>query len=127
MQKSNNFSLHEWEVGLAKGVEQCIRLADTQPFSERSRRIAPADIDDVHRHLKDLLEAGIIKQSRSLYASPFINVRKKNGKICKCIDYRTLNSMTIPDQYKKNELMMHWTPLVFCIRPSKWVLSNTNV
>ncbi len=39
---------------------------DTQPFRERSRRIAPADIDDVHRHLKDLLEAGIIKQSRLL-------------------------------------------------------------
>ncbi len=84
-------------MGLAKGVEQCIRLADTQPFRERSRRIAPADIDDVNRHLKDLLEAGIIKESRSLYASPFIIVRKKNGKIRMCIDYRNLNRMTIPN------------------------------
>ncbi len=57
MQKRNVFSLHEWEVGLAKGVEHCIRLADTRPFRERSRRIAPADIDDVRRHLKDLLES----------------------------------------------------------------------
>ncbi len=99
MQKRNVFSLHEWEVGLAKGVEHCIRLADTRPFRERSRRIAPADIDDVRRHLKDLLEAGIIKESRSPYASPIVIVRKKNGKIRMCIDYRTLNSKTIPDQY----------------------------
>ncbi len=85
-------------MGLAKGVEHCIRLADTRPFRERSRRIAPADIDDVRRHLKDLLEAGIIKESRSLYASPIVIVRKKNGTIRVCIDYRTLNSKTIPDQ-----------------------------
>ncbi len=97
-------------------MEQCIRLADTQPFRERSRRIAPADIDDVHRHLKDLLEAGIIKESRSLYASPFIIVRKKNGKIRMCIDYRNLNSMTIPDQYKPPRM----DDALDCLAGSRW-------
>ncbi|XP_067235363.1 uncharacterized protein [Chanodichthys erythropterus] len=116
MQKRNVFSLHEWEVGLAKGVEHCIRLSDTRPFRERSRRIAPADIEDVRRHLKDLLEAGIIKESRSPYASPIVIVRKKSGKIRMCIDYRTLNSKTIPDQYTTPRI----DDALDCLAGSRW-------
>ncbi len=93
------FSLQEWDVGLAKGVEHCIRLSDSRPFRERSRRLAPADIDDVRKHLQDLLNVGIIKESHSPYASPIVIARKKNGAVRMCIDYRTLNARTIPDQY----------------------------
>ncbi|XP_038141331.1 uncharacterized protein LOC119783754 [Cyprinodon tularosa] len=93
------FSLHEWDVGCAKGVEHHIRLHDSRPFRESSRRLAPADIDDVRRHIQQLLAAGIITESRSPYASPIVVVRKKNGSIRICIDYRTLNNRTIPDQY----------------------------
>lgn len=93
------FSLSEWDVGLARGVEHHIRLKDPSPFRERVRRLAPAEIDDVRKHLQELLAAGIIKESRSPYASPIVIARKKNGKIRMCIDYRTLNLKTIPDQY----------------------------
>lgn len=68
IERANVFSLHDWDVGLAHGVEHHIRLMDTSPFRERSRRIAPADIDDVRRHIQELLAAGIIKDSRSPYA-----------------------------------------------------------
>ena len=93
------FSLSEWDVGLVQGVEHRIRLKDERPYRERVRRLAPADIDDVRRHLQELMAAGIIKESRSPYASPIVVARKKNGKIRMCIDYRTLNTRTIPDQY----------------------------
>ncbi|GAA6112138.1 uncharacterized protein LOC120477845, partial [Tachysurus ichikawai] len=49
-----------------------IPAAWEERLRERSRRIAPSDIDDVRRHLKDLLAAGIIKKSRSPYASPIV-------------------------------------------------------
>lgn len=97
--RSQVFSLQEWDVGLAKGVEHTIRMSDPRPFRERSRRLAPADLEDVRKHLQELLQAGIIKQSRSPYASPIVIVRKKNGAVRMCIDYRLLNSRTIPDQY----------------------------
>lgn len=97
-ERAGVFSLDELDVGFAKGVEHHIRLSDSQPFCERSRRIALADIDDVHHHLQELLAAGIIKESCSPYASPIVIARKKNGKVSMCIDYRTLNSRTIPDQ-----------------------------
>lgn len=98
-ERADVFSLHELDVGLAKGVEHTIRLSDPQPFRERSRRIAPADIDNVQCHIQKLLAAGIIKESRSPYAFPIVIVRKKNGDVRMCIDYRTLNSRTVPDQY----------------------------
>lgn len=85
-QKSNVFSTNEWDVGLAKGVEHHIRLTDNTPFRERSRRVALADLDDLRRHLQGLLAAGIIKESRSPYASPSVFARKKSGKLCMCID-----------------------------------------
>lgn len=93
------FSQSEWDLGCAKGVEHEIRLHDERPFRERSRRLPPADFEDVRKHLQELQNAGIISPSRSPYASPIVVVRKKNGKIRMCVDYRTLNRRTIPDQY----------------------------
>ncbi|KAK7918879.1 hypothetical protein WMY93_010163 [Mugilogobius chulae] len=115
-ERRNVFSLDEWDVGLAKDVEHKIRLSDSTPFRERSRRLAPADIDDVRRHLQQLLEAGILKESRSPYASPIVVVRKKNGSIRICIDYRTLNSRTIPDQYTIPRI----DDALDCLTGSKW-------
>lgn len=98
-ERSNVFSTEEWDVGLAKGVEHRIRLTDKTPFRERSRRVSPADLDDLRCHLQGLLAAGVIKESRSPYASPIVLARKKSGKLRMCVDYRTLNQRTIPDQY----------------------------
>ncbi|KAJ8345313.1 hypothetical protein SKAU_G00295060 [Synaphobranchus kaupii] len=115
-ERRNAFSLHEWDVGLAKNVEHHIRLSDARPFRERSRRLAPADIDDVRRHLQGLLAAGILKESRSPYASPIVVARKRNGSVRMCIDYRTLNSRTIPDQYTMPRL----DDALDCLSGSKW-------
>uniref|UniRef100_A0A8C2FI69 Gypsy retrotransposon integrase-like protein 1 n=1 Tax=Cyprinus carpio TaxID=7962 RepID=A0A8C2FI69_CYPCA len=115
-QRAGVFSLHEWDVGLAKGVEHPIRLSDSRPFRERSRRLAPADIEDVRRHIQELLTAGIIKESRSPYASPIVIARKKNGSIRMCIDYRTLNRRTIPDQYTTPRI----EDALDCLSGSQW-------
>lgn len=115
-QRSGVFSVDEWDVGLAEGVEHRIRLSDSKPFRERSRRIPPADLEDVRRHLQELLAAGIIKESHSPYASPIVIARKKSGRIRMCIDYRTLNSRTVPDQYT----MPRIDEVLDCLTGSKW-------
>lgn len=115
-ERAGVFSLEDWDVGLAKGVEHTIRINDPRPFRERSRRLAPADIDDVRRHLQKLLAAGIIKESRSPYASPIVVARKKNGSIRMCIDYRTLNARTIPDQYTVPRI----DDALDCMTGSRW-------
>lgn len=49
--------------------------------------------------MQTMLEAGIIKQSNSKWASLPVLVRKKDGKVRWCIDYRKLNSVTKKDVY----------------------------
>lgn len=79
--RSKVFLLHEWDVGLAMGVEHTIQMSDPQLFREHSHRLAPADLEDVRKHLQELLSAGIIKEYHSPYASLIVIVRKKNGAV----------------------------------------------
>lgn len=116
LERTDVFSLDELDVGLAKEVEHPIRLSDSRPFRERSRHIAPADIDDVRRHIQKLVAAGIIKESRSSYASPIVVVRKKNRNVRMCIDYCMLNNRTVPDQYTAPQI----DEALDCLSGSKW-------
>ncbi|KAK3526917.1 hypothetical protein QTP86_004714 [Hemibagrus guttatus] len=57
----------------------------------------PVEEGEVKEYLKDLLNKGWIQKSRSSYASPIVCVRKKDGSLHLCIDYRELNCKSIPD------------------------------
>lgn len=77
-----------------------IHLHDQTPFKERSRPIHPiGDREAVRQHLRELLDAGIIRESESLFASQVVVVRKKNGKSRLCIDFRKLNARIVKDAY----------------------------
>lgn len=93
------FAVEELSFGHTTAVKHHIRLQDERPFKERSRPIHPCDREAVKQHLRELLDAGIIRESESPFASPVVLVRKKNGKIRLCIDYRKLNARTIKDAY----------------------------
>lgn len=96
---SDIFSHHDLDYGHATKVEHSIKLKDETPFKQRPRPIHPQDYDAVRRHLQSLLEAGIIRESQSPFASPIVVVRKKNGDVRLCVDYRRLNMQTVKDAY----------------------------
>uniref|UniRef100_A0A8C5LMT5 ribonuclease H n=1 Tax=Leptobrachium leishanense TaxID=445787 RepID=A0A8C5LMT5_9ANUR len=110
------FSKDEFDVGLAKSTEHCIRLQEDKPFRERSRRVPLGDLDDLREQLNELQRTKVIQESRSPYASPIVMVRKKNGSVRLCIDYRTLNRRTIPDQYATPRI----EDALQCLSGAKW-------
>ncbi|XP_037831364.1 uncharacterized protein LOC119616983 isoform X3 [Kryptolebias marmoratus] len=93
------FSHHDMDFGCTDAVKHAIKLSDETPFKHRARPIHPQDLEAVREHLKDLLEAGIIRESKSPFSSPIVVVRKRNGSVRLCIDYRKLNLQTIKDAY----------------------------
>lgn len=73
-------------------------------------------MEALRQHLSQLKDAGVITESRSPYASPIVVVRKKNGKIRMCVDFRTLNRRTVPDQY----IVPRIEDALACLSGSKW-------
>ncbi|KAL1268488.1 hypothetical protein QQF64_033851 [Cirrhinus molitorella] len=110
------FSLHPQDFGCTDKVKHKINLMDETPFKHRPRPIHPEDIEAVKKHLQELLDAGVIRESMSPYSSPIVVVKKKSGDIRLCIDYRKLNQRTIKDAYALPKLEDTFMALV----GSKW-------
>lgn len=68
---------NDLDIESVAGVTHCIELEPHVPFRERTRRVSPADFNDLRRHLQDLLAVVIIEESHSPYTSPVVLVRKK--------------------------------------------------
>ena len=74
-------------------------IPGTQPISIPPYRMAPAELRELKEQLKDLLEKGFIRPSISPWGAPVLFVRKKDGSLRMCIDYRQLNKVTIKNKY----------------------------
>uniref|UniRef100_A0A3B3R4V1 Gypsy retrotransposon integrase-like protein 1 n=1 Tax=Paramormyrops kingsleyae TaxID=1676925 RepID=A0A3B3R4V1_9TELE len=106
------FSHHDLDFGHTNKVKHHIRLSDETPFKYRARPIHPCDVDAVRKHLQELLDSGIIRESESPFASPIVVVRKKDGSVRLCIDFRKLNLQTIKDAYALPRLEETFSALV---------------
>ena len=93
------FSKDPQDLGFTQTVEHEIPLVESVPFRMPYRRIPAGQFQEVRQHLDDLKQSGVIQPSQSPYASPIVIVRKKDGKIRLCVDYRQLNSRTVRDAY----------------------------
>ena len=50
-------------------------------------------------YIKANLASGFIRPSKSPTGTPILFVRKKDGSLCLCVDYRELNNLTIKNRY----------------------------
>ena len=93
------FALDEDDLGCATTVKQRIHLTDDKPVRQPYRRVPPAQLARLKEHIQSLLRKGVIRESKSEYASPIVIVTKPNGDIRLCIDYRQLNKKVVKDAY----------------------------
>ena len=91
------FSKDESDIGDIRDFQMQINLTDKEPVSAAYRKIPPHLYQEVKRYVEDLEANGWIRESFSAYSSPIVCVRKKDGQLRMCVDYRALNAKTIPD------------------------------
>jgi hypothetical protein len=69
------------------------------PISIAPYRMAPVELKELKKQLQELLEMGFIRPSVSPWGAPVLFVKKKDGSMRLCIDYRQLNKITIKNKY----------------------------
>lgn len=93
------FSKDPCDLGHTDLIEHEIHLSDAKPFKEPHRNIPTSLLEEVRQHIKEMIDCGAIRESNSPYSSNVVIVRKKDGTIRFCIDFRKLNQRTIKDAY----------------------------
>lgn len=74
-------------------------IPDATPISKTPYRFAPAELEELRSQLDELLEKGFIRPSVSPWGAPVLFVKKKDGTMRLCIDYREINKITIKNRY----------------------------
>ena len=92
-------SVNDHDIGRTQLVEHTINTGDHQPIRQPLRRQPFQHQEYIDEETERMLEYGIIEPAASPWASNVILVKKKDGSLRFCVDYRQLNSITIKDSY----------------------------
>ncbi|WOH01704.1 hypothetical protein DCAR_0521089 [Daucus carota subsp. sativus] len=74
-------------------------IPGAQPISKAPYRMAPLELQELKEQLQELLDKGFIRPSVSPWGAPVLFVKKKDGSMRLCIDYRELNRITVKNRY----------------------------
>ncbi|SAM00834.1 hypothetical protein [Absidia glauca] len=77
-----------------RGVAHAIDTGDALPTHRNPYKMSPRELKELKRQLDELLELRLIRPSVSPWGAPVLFVRKKDGSLRMCIDYRALNQVT---------------------------------
>ena len=93
------FALDSSELGTTRVVSHSINTGDHIPIKQPVRRIPFALRSKVDELVTVMLAQGVIVPSKSPWASPIVLVRKKDGHMRFCVDYRKFNQVTKLDEF----------------------------
>ncbi|GJU61187.1 putative reverse transcriptase domain-containing protein [Tanacetum coccineum] len=80
----------EFQIDLIPGVA---------PVARAPYRLAPSEMKELSKQLKELSDKGFIIPSSSLWGAPVLFVKKKDGSFQMCIDYREMKKLTVKNHY----------------------------
>nr|GEX31325.1 putative reverse transcriptase domain-containing protein [Tanacetum cinerariifolium] len=80
----------EFQIDLVSGAA---------PVAGAPYRLALSEMQELSTQLQELLDKGFIRPSSSPWGAPVLFVKKKDGSLWMCIDYRELNKLTVKNRY----------------------------
>ena len=93
------FAFSDDELGKTSLVQHVIETGDAAPIKQRPYRTNPENKQEIDRQVAEMLDRGIIQESVSPWSSPVVLVKKKNGAMRFCIDFRAVNKITRKDSF----------------------------
>ena len=93
------FAENEFDLGTFDAMEHEIDTGDARPIKQGIRRTPACFANEEEGHLQKMLKAGVIEESTSPWASAPVLIRKRDGTVRWCIDYRALNNVTAKDVF----------------------------
>src|SRR5258708_240366 len=71
----------------------------TKPFHRPIYSLSPPELTALRDFLEENTKNGFICPSKSPWGSPVLFVKKKDGSLCLCVNFRTLNRVMEKDRY----------------------------
>ena len=93
------FAKDDLDLWCCTVLEHEIHTGDAKPIRQPMRHTPLGFTDEEDEYLEKMLKGEVIQPSKSDLASPPVLVRKKDGKVRWCVDFRRLNSVTTKDAY----------------------------
>ena len=93
------FAKHTYDLGNFNAIEHEINTGDAKPVKSKMRRTPLKFAGEEEAELQKMLDAGVIKPSVSDWASAPVLIRKRDGTVRYCLDFRALNAISTKDVY----------------------------
>ena len=99
LEYQNTFTKGSHDLGCFLEIKHTINTGDECLVKEAMRRTPLGLEKEEEENLKLMLDPGIIMESSSDWASAPVLVRKKDGTLCYCVNFRKLNDKTVKDLF----------------------------
>lgn len=93
------FSKNAYDLGSSKTDPVHIYTTTEVPVRSRAYRTPVRYQAELEKHINSLIQSGRIVESNTPWTSPIVLIKKKNGSLRVCLDFRKLNEVTVPDNY----------------------------
>ncbi len=93
------FSTGPHDIGRTGLTRHRIDSQGAAPIRQPSHRLPLAMREEAQRAIADMQDKELIEQSCSPWTTPIVLVRKKDGGVRFCVEYRKVNQVTKKDSY----------------------------
>ena len=93
------FVKDDTDLGCFSAIQHKINTGNSKPIHQHMHSTPLGFAEEEEKHLKKMLDCGVIQPLNSEWSSPLVLVRKKDGDICWCIDFCAVNNFAKKDAY----------------------------